>query len=657
MPKKVFDEHTEYNPNINGFELLMVSFEKLFLFLSYRFGGFWGRAWKFVKDNVFLSFVLLLVICIFVFSFGIAARRGINNINNSKLSLIEKVKSLVLSQNSFDKIQTLNQIESQIISDLGAVGQLPLLGSIVQNDIGKFKDLISKWIDIINPFSNYKLSVDGFKTTLLQERYFTQDLEKFFENSPGLVRESKGFLGSLWIYKLYGSETIRTTIQNLENYLDIIQILTDNKDLVLKIFGHFETQKVVIFNQNTAEARPTGGFLGSYIPIDISKGEMNVGVSQSIYTFDQGSPLPLVAHPATWYYGYLEGLNDLHGARNSNVFPCFPDSAKYLQREFSRSINGYNIDDLIMITPDFLLGYLPDNFEVIIDGKPVPKSKILDTIERLTAFEVAKDINPKQKITSIFSLIVTQLPNIIKGQSLLDLINYTQDSIKTRQFQLWFRNEEIQKLWSSTGYSGETTCLYKQTSDNVIVPLLINLSGDKRNLVTTNDYEFQVSGKNLKIKYTQIIPNNASDILQRGFNDTGTNMIGLQLPKNAKLKSLRSKQLLKLPFLRNYYTQELDYNSKGKNTTPPEIQNVINTSLDFSQENDKGFSYIQPDGSEVVGGYFLEDFVTEVEFDIELGNSSNLYFYPQPGQRSLVFRKDGRLITDQKLINNGMRLR
>jgi Protein of unknown function (DUF4012) len=614
-----------------------------------------------IKQNWIWTIILLLIIGVTGNYTLLNIKQSLRNIEQNKTSLLDKIKSII-NKNDKEQIKILNEIETKLITDLEPIATNPIAGIVVKTDIAKVKAIVAKWLDILYPFKNYKFGTDGFNSTLLQQRYFTQDIDIFLNKSRPLIEETRGILGSFWLYKVFGSQQIKDSIQTIENILDIVEILNDKKEILLTMLGHYQTQKIVIFNQNNGEARPTGGFIGSYIPIDISRGQIKIGQSQSIYYFDKGPNTNLISHPALWYYDFFNGKAGPHGARNSNVFPCFPDSAKYLEREFAKTENGYNIDDVIFLSPDYLLGYLPQDFELKIGSEFVPKNQLLNKIEQITAIEIEDKNNPKKQITSIFNLLIEQLPQILKGQALIDLIGYTQESLLARNAQAWFRSDKIQQLWQTTGFAGDATC-QNANENQIITPMVINLSGDKRNLITSTNFEITRSGDKMKFKWQEILPENKYEILQRGFINNGITMVGVQIPADWQATAIPNSDILKVPFLRNYYIQQIEIENQTKYIYPPEITKMINSSYNLSQSNlNKGFSYLQPDGSRVVGVYINDRFDVDlkaVEFDIEIKNNNNLpiYFYNQPNLNNsqLIYNQD--LYQDKTQLQKGINLK
>jgi Protein of unknown function (DUF4012) len=645
------------------FEILLIKLETRFVFYYYHYRDIWSqksRPWKAKLKRNWVKIVILLLV------FGVIGnytflniRQSVRNVEQNKFSLLEKIKSII-NKNDQDQIAVLNELETKLIQDLEPIATNPLIGFVVKSDITKIKTLTAKWLDILYPFKNYKLGTNGFESTLLQQRYFTQDVELFLNKAQPLINETQSQLGGFWIYTVFGNNQVKESLQIISNVVDIISILSQKQEIILTMLGHYQTQKIVVFNQNNGEARPTGGFMGSYIPIDISRGQIQIGQSQSIYFFDKGDKTDTLAHPAMAYYGFFEGRVDPHGVRNSNVFPCFPDTAKYLEREFTKTENGYNIDNLIMTSPDYLLGYLPDSFELDINGQKVPKNQILKKIEQITAIEIEDKQNPKKQITSIFNLIINQLPEILKGQALINLISYTQESLQARNLHAWFRNDKIQQLWQTTGMAGINTC-QNLNSNPIISPIVINLSGDKRNLITSTDFKIITDKDLVTIRWTQSLPPDKDNLLQRGFNKDGITMIGFQIPAQWQLQSITSTDKLIVPFLRNYYLQQLENQNQTKYGYPPEIQSLINSSFDFSQSNhDKGFSYLQPDGSRLVGLYIYDDFAKEkvsAEFEIQTKDTNNnIVFYSQPGLNLLSVTTDNIMQTDKIELQKGIKI-
>jgi Protein of unknown function (DUF4012) len=616
----------------------------------------WLEIKYFVRKYVLILLLVSVIIAFWSYQGLQYTKVAVKNINSDRSFFIEKFRD-ILTESRANQIQDLNTLQAKLEISLSPVSKIFLFDGIVKNDLSKINLVIKKWLRSLEALTKYKLTTQGMQPTLFLNRTFSQDISLLLDDLPDLLKETKETKESVWYYQIIGSTQIKKAFEVIDEILDIGNVISENKNGILKAMGHFEPKKVVVFNQNTGEARPTGGFIGSYIPIDIDQGNFTIGQSQSIYYIDGGPNTTIMANPLTWYYGWYEGATDVHGIRNSNYFSCFPDTAKYLEREFAKQPNGYAIDEVAFITPQLLLGLIPDWQTLEIDGELIPKNALLDKIEKVTALEAEDIANPKKALSGILSNILEKLPEIIKNQNPIDTLNYLQDAIQARNLQLWFKDADSQKLLSKTKLSGENTCA-NQNNNSIIASFIVNLSGDKRNLISKNEFEINQKGNQFYLKYFQTIPTNAEDRLQRSFNlNKSINFIGIQIPANSKNIQMSSPQSLKLPFIRSGY--EADLMSKGRATQYPiEIKNVIKSSYNLYDEQGftPGFSYLQPDGSQVVGLYIRDELTSNVEFLWEMPDSKDTVFYGQPGLNQPKLKFGNKLLDDPIKIQSGVKL-
>jgi hypothetical protein len=425
----------------------------------------------------------------------------------------------------------------------------------------------------------------------------------------------------------------------LNNLINKITRIYNQRDLFISLLGGYNRQQVIVFTQNTGEARPTGGFTGSYIPLSITQGVMEIQTSQSIYYPDGDKQTPSLAHPVSWYYGFYKDIVWEQGVRNSNYFPCFPDTAKQLYEEFTKTRNGFANDVVILITPKVLLNLLPNNLEIEVGDRVVKnKNALLEEIEYATSIAPADQANPKQEIGQIFKSLAEKLPSILEKTDIGTFFQTLINSLEARDLQIWFKDSQKQDLWQTTGLAGNQTCQNQNPTKQIITPLIINLSTDKRNLITKNSFniyaEPTLGGQIVNIKYTQTLPKQID--LQRPFNQfEAMTFVGLQLPSVAQKPEIKSKQALKLPFLRTFYEQKIEQRYAQKAVPSPEIKKLIQTSKNLYSEDGliPGFVYTQPDGSQVLGIYVSDTQKTDVHFSffVPSNQQQHFSFYSQPG--------------------------
>lgn len=102
--------------------------------------------------------------------------------------------------------------------------------------------------------------------------------------------------------------TVNALAGSLQNFQPIVKLLPD-------LLGNPDPRKYLILFQNDAELRPTGGFLTAYATLTITKGKIEPGISEDIYTLDNGfkrkvpAPDPIKKYLPLVYNWNLRDMN------------------------------------------------------------------------------------------------------------------------------------------------------------------------------------------------------------------------------------------------------------------------------------------------------------------------------------------------------------
>ena len=491
-------------------------------------------------------------------------------------------------------------------------------------------DALKEWKTALERFTVYELSAGGLRAGL-NEPTFSAALEDFLLELPDLLTLSRAYLRSFWPLRILGlvSADLGRGFGILDRLLRLGEIVAQNPQPLLQLFGHYSTQRLVVVNQNPGEARPTGGFTGSYLSLDVSQGRVQILESQSIYHVSGSSPKPLVAHPQTWHY---EGFAP-HGVHNLNFFSCFRDSAELFAAEFGASRNGFTIDQLYFVTPALIQSFLPVDFVLEVPGLGVfNEVTLFAEIERISSLEAVNDENPKEQLASIFAKLLEVLPEILQTQSSRGVSRLALEAVRTRTLQFWFAKETLRNFTAALGLHSNQICL--DLFPKTVSFVLSNMSVDKRNLITQGDFSISakplLSGVRLRLHYRHTLGSVAS--LQRGFNRYfGRNFFGFVLPSSARNIEIKEvSPALNFAARKPYYYPQLAQNFP-ETYTPPVITRVANSAVDLPN----GVLYTHPDGSVLAGAYFDDqigrDTKLTVEFDLPRSVAEGLRFYPQPG--------------------------
>jgi hypothetical protein len=136
---------------------------------------------------------------------------------------------------------------------------------------------------------------------------------------------------------------------------------------VESLFGFSGRRTYVVLGQDSAEQRPTGGFIGSAGLISFDQGKLSFQEYRSSYDFDGVDAPPLVAPPAIQAY--------LHGCclylRDANMSPDFPTTARTVLDFVARDL-GVHADGVISFDNDAVTYLLKALGPLQVAGYPTP---------------------------------------------------------------------------------------------------------------------------------------------------------------------------------------------------------------------------------------------------------------------------------------------
>jgi hypothetical protein len=525
--------------------------------------------------------------------------------------------------------------------------------SLLQYELDRTEVLILRWNKAVQPLEGINFLSGETEFTTISNTPPSDLLAQFFADNADLVQETKRWWnGALW-WRVFApfSSVLKKYVAFVEVVLKALDFVFDKQNNILDALGHYARKTYVIITQNSGEARPTGGFIGVYIPLTVIKGVVEIGDSESIYTVNDAKRIGALAHPAATYYVNPYNNPTEQGMFNLIFFPCWPDSASIFVEEFEQSLAGYGVDGLISVTPHVLQSILPENFSASVPGVGVLNaSNIIDEIERSTSIDAPDKKNPKSLITPILkSILAADISVVETARIMLELT-------RTRDVMLWSKNDAQQEILSHFSLTGEQSCQNKYKT-SVITPLIGNISGDKRNAITDTDFRFQsksvVGGTEIDLDFSQYLPK--ASVLERPISlATSFTFVGIQVPSSVSNISIEGG--LDLPISRDYYKQYIDDNA-GYKVDLKEYPSI--KKLYAAEDIANGFIYEQPDGSKVIGTYIYDnEEIHRLKFRFTLAQAagSGVVFYGQPGMDRVSLELAGNAQalyhSDQKLIEN-----
>jgi len=321
---------------------------------------------------------------------------------------------------------------------------------------------------------------------------------------------------------------------------------------ILSLLGDRYPHRYLVLLQNNSESRPTGGFIGSFLIVDVNDGHITKTDFHDVYDYD-GQLQEHIDAPKE-----IAALTDNWRMRDANYSPDFAVSAKKISW-FLEKEGGPGVDTVIAINQSILKDLLSITGPLSINGL---SSKITDkNYQTILTYIVEAKLegvkNPKQIIGRIIPAIQKAINKNVSIQSLFTLV---QNQIRDKDIMAWSKDKKIQQLFDDIGMSGRITHVAKDEdyfnlvsinvggnksdkyiNSSVLHETIIDKQGDIRDVVTYKKMHTWNPNILLKWKsqlagfgYTDI-PQWLEDILGAGKNKS---VIKIFVPKGSELENV-----------------------------------------------------------------------------------------------------------------------
>jgi hypothetical protein len=225
-----------------------------------------------------------------------------------------------------------------------------------------------------------------------------------------------------------------------------------NSEIFADLLGENGPRKYLFLFQNNQEMRATGGFIGSYGLLDISDGRVRNFFVDGIFNPDGQlqdkiiPPEPIQKISAAW---------SLH---DSNWFPDFPASAKEAILFYEKT-GGPTADGVIALTPTIMQKLLSVTgpIEMKDYGVTIDSDNFIEKTQQEVEADYDKEHNqPKKILSDLAPIILDKIFNARDPKSVLSTLDVLSSGLEEKHILLYSQDENIQKIISGQGWSGET---------------------------------------------------------------------------------------------------------------------------------------------------------------------------------------------------------
>ena len=298
-----------------------------------------------------------------------------------------------------------------------------------------------------------KKGIEKATLALVETRAASVELEKI--NEDLLPPDLKGRF-------VYAKEKISQIIKTLES-------IEEHFPAILKLLGEKHIHRYLILFQNNAEARPTGGFIGSYAIVDMNDGFIeNIRVEDVYHLDDQYTEI--IEAPS-----YMDKYSPNILFRNSNYSPDFfysgNKAAWMLQKE-----GGPSVDTVIAVNQSLLKDFLEITGPIQVGDLP---NKIdSENYNAILTYVIEGKIWGAEDPKHILKVLVPEFQKaLMKKENVSKIMSVIYKAVQQKMIMAYSRDSIIQSLLDTLGVSGRVPLLGEK--DDYLNVIHVAMGGTK----------------------------------------------------------------------------------------------------------------------------------------------------------------------------------
>lgn len=243
---------------------------------------------------------------------------------------------------------------------------------------------------------------------------------------------------------------------------EILKKMDNNFPAILKLLGDENPHRYLILLQNNSETRPTGGFIGSYILVDIKNGYIENLQVHDVYDLQEKDLK--IAPPE-----FLKKFTQYWFFRDSNFSSDFPTSAEKAAW-FLVNSGGPQVDTVIAINQGLIKGLLEVTGPIQVGNFGTLNS---ENYEFLLSYVIEGKIWGEEDPKHILKVFIPEFKNqLLKEEYLGKISSKLYKAVQQKHVMMWSKDENVESLFDSTGLSGKMA----QTKENEDYLSVVNFS-------------------------------------------------------------------------------------------------------------------------------------------------------------------------------------
>jgi len=251
------------------------------------------------------------------------------------------------------------------------------------------------------------------------------------------------------------SDSVKKAQGYAGDFIAALEDVKKNIDMVLKMLGDKAPYTYLVLLQNSHELRATGGFIGSYILIDMNDGAISKMITKDVYETD-GQLIDVVKAPPG-----IDKVADRFYMRDANYSPDFPTSAKQIMWFLEHS-RGPSVDTVIAIDQTVAEKLLKLTGPIQLKGflSNISADNFNDLFSYLIESKTSETSTPKQLLIDFIPVLKEKLTGL---NNFSDIIGALSELIQGRHIQVYSRDADVEALAERFNVDGKIIVSAKNT--------------------------------------------------------------------------------------------------------------------------------------------------------------------------------------------------
>jgi len=258
----------------------------------------------------------------------------------------------------------------------------------------------------------------------------------------------------------------------LNQLIGVLDELQKRVPAVLSMLGDRYPHRYLVLFQNNTESRPTGGFIGSFLIVDVNDGYITKADFHDVYDYD-GQLNEHIPAPEE-----IAELTTNWRMRDSNFSPDFSVSAKqaawFLEKE-----GGPGVDTVIAINQSLLGDLLSITGPIPVEGleAQLDATNYNTVLTYIVESKLEGETSPKKILDKVIPQLQQKLSDDAQFKNILAIIT---KEIQKKNIVGWSKDGNIQHFFSEIGMSAQVADL--PNDEDYFSLSSINIGGNKSDL-------------------------------------------------------------------------------------------------------------------------------------------------------------------------------